>query len=99
PYDKLTAGDKPSFIAHGDARQIVANAMADAGYDGIRYNGGQRTPLMDEAGNPIQHTAIVVFPESLPTLRNALSGQAGGINASASFPKKCVTRYSRPRKM
>jgi hypothetical protein len=55
------------------------DVLAAAGYDGVRYAGGKRVPLKDEAGAPIEHTAVAIFPESLPKLRNAISGTQGGI--------------------
>lgn len=51
------------------------------GYDGIRYSGGKRIPMADEAGRAIEHTALVVFPDSLSKLRNAISGRQGGVAA------------------
>src|SRR5262252_3395149 len=52
--------------------------LADAGLDGITYAGGKRIPMTDAAGMPIEHTATVVFPDSLDKLRNAISGTQGG---------------------
>jgi hypothetical protein len=57
-----------------EANQI----LADAGYDGLTYQGGKRVPMPDETGTPIQHTANVIFPRSLDQLRNAVSGTQGG---------------------
>ena len=53
--------------------------LGEIGYDGIAYSGGKRIPLTDEAGRAIEHDAVVVFPEALPKIRNALSGTPGGI--------------------
>ena len=57
---------------------IVVKALSDAGYDGITYAGGQRIPINDANGVPIEHQATVVFPDSLDKLRNAVSGTQGG---------------------
>jgi murein DD-endopeptidase MepM/ murein hydrolase activator NlpD len=70
------AGDEP--------KQALANrVLAEAGFDGITYQGGKRIPLTDEGGRPVQHQAHVIFPESLPKIRNAISGRQGG---QASMP-------------
>src|SRR5262245_25006141 len=45
-------------------KQFANEVLADAGFDGIQYEGGLRTPMRDAAGMPIQHTANVIFPES-----------------------------------
>lgn len=66
-----------------DAPATTNAILREAGFDGIRYSGGQRIPMQDAAGAPIEHTAMVVFPESLDKLRNAISGRAGG---QASIP-------------
>lgn len=52
--------------------------LRDHGYDGIRYAGGQRIPMRDEVGTPIEHTAVVVFPESIDKLTNATARTPGG---------------------
>lgn len=62
----------------GASSADVNQALQALGYDGITYAGGKRIPLMDEAGNPIEHTAVVIFPESLPKITNALSGRPMG---------------------
>lgn len=68
-----------------DAPKAAANKiLAAVGFDGITYAGGRRIPMSDEAGNPIEHTAIAIFPESLPKIRNAISGREGG-NISAGL--------------
>lgn len=56
--------------------------LADAGYDGILHSGGGRMPMPDAAGNPIDHQAVMIFGDSLPKIRNAISLTPGGINAS-----------------
>jgi hypothetical protein len=56
----------------------VNQVLRRAGFDGVIHLGGQRVPLLDEAGQPIAHTVTVVFPESLGKIRNAFSGEAGG---------------------
>jgi soluble lytic murein transglycosylase-like protein len=57
-------------------------ALAQLGYDGVSYAGGNRIPMTDEAGAPIQHQATVIFPESLDKVRNAVSGTQGGAVAT-----------------
>lgn len=57
-----------------------ANAVLQSlGYDGIRYAGGKRIPMTDEAGKAIEHQAVVIFPESLDKIRNATAGTPGGL--------------------
>ena len=56
----------------------VNSYLRDLGYEGVQYPGGQRVPMSDEAGRPLEHTAINVFPESIDKLRNAISRRQGG---------------------
>lgn len=65
------------YDAYGDSAGLN-KLLADMGYDGIRYAGGKRIPMMDEAGNAIDHNAVVIFPESLDKIRNATAGTPGG---------------------
>lgn len=58
-----------------DANQV----LAAAGYDGVKYAGGRRVPMRDEAGNSIEHQAVAIFGESLPKITNATSGRPGGL--------------------
>ena len=70
-----------------DGRKDQANdLLADLGYDGIRHTGGQRMPITDAlgSGEDITHDVNVIFPQSLPKIRNAISGRQGGF-ASARF--------------
>lgn len=83
----LLESDKPSFLPYGDGRRVITQAMADAGYDGIKYAGGKRIPMTDAAGNAIEHNAIAVFPESLDKLRNATAGTPGGLMPRTPAPK------------
>lgn len=78
-----TGSDLFRFLQKNDGPEAAAQTLASAGFDGIRYSGGQRIPMTDAAGAPIEHTALVVFPESLDKLTNAISGRAGG---AASIP-------------
>ena len=64
------------------ANAEVNRVLRVAGFDGIRYSGGQRTPMRDAAGRDIQHEATVIFPEALPKIRNAISGRQGGFAAA-----------------
>ena len=68
------------FFRGIDARNPTGGnkVLSQAGYDGIRYNGGKRIPMMDEAGKAIEHNAVVIFPESLDKIRNATAGTPGG---------------------
>lgn len=61
------------------SRENVNRLLRESGYDGIRYAGGKRIPMMDEAGAPIEHNAVVIFPESLDKIRNATAGTPGGL--------------------
>jgi flagellum-specific peptidoglycan hydrolase FlgJ len=69
-------------LAPGGERLEKADAtnalLHDAGFDGILYQGGKRQPVYDEAGNPITHRALMVFPQSAGRVTNALSFRAGG---------------------
>lgn len=71
-------------VAAADRMIAVQHVLKDAGYDGIQYAGGQRMPMRAADGTPIEHTAVVVFPESIQKLRNAVSGTQGGV-ADAAF--------------
>lgn len=43
------------------------------------YHGtGKRVPIRADDGSAVEHDVVVVFPESLPKLRNAISGTMGG---------------------
>ncbi len=61
--------DEITFIGVEGANRIL-NA---AGYDGIRYSGGKRIPMLDDAGAPIEHDVAIIFPESLPKITNRFS--------------------------
>ncbi|HYE58558.1 MAG TPA: hypothetical protein VD948_08635 [Rhodothermales bacterium] len=85
--ESVSGNDVWYALAGNDLRTRDANALrnqrlAAAGFDGIKYSGGQRIPLRDEAGNAIEHDAYVLFPETgLPKTRNLLSGEPMGIVA------------------
>jgi len=64
--------------------QAANQLLSQLGYDGITYAGGQRIPMRDAAGNPIEHQATVIFPENVGKIRNAVSGTMGGA-AQAGF--------------
>ena len=79
---RLTGHDLHEWVQNATLDPTETNrVLAAAGYDGVRYAGGKRIPMTDEAGQPIEHTAVAVFPESVGKLRNAISGTAGGIVA------------------
>jgi biotin carboxyl carrier protein len=59
-------------------KRFVNEILSRAGFDGIYYDGGSRIPTRDAAGNLIRHQAVAVFPDKLPKIRNALSGEARG---------------------
>lgn len=59
-------------------------ALAMLGYDGIVHKGGKTRPLLDDQGNPIEHDVVVVFPEALPKIKNAISGTPMGGYAPAA---------------
>ena len=63
---------------YGLSKTEINSLLADAGYDGITYAGGNRIPMNDANGMPIQHQATVVFPGALDKVRNAVSGTQGG---------------------
>ena len=74
----------------------ATRALSAIGYDGIRYDGGRRVPLMDDGGNPIQHTAVVVFPDKLKKIKNALSGTAMGISPTDRFYHGTADTFDTP---
>lgn len=77
--ETLTKDHLYSQIVSATGNRASANAaLHQAGFDGITYQGGRRVPIADEAGRPIEHTATVIFRESLPKIRNAVSGTQGG---------------------
>jgi murein DD-endopeptidase MepM/ murein hydrolase activator NlpD len=45
---------------------------------GVVSQGGNRIPMNDATGAPIQHQATVIFPESLEKVTNATAGTPGG---------------------
>ncbi|MDZ4230495.1 MAG: LPD38 domain-containing protein, partial [Dehalococcoidales bacterium] len=62
-------------------RNQAAEILRSAGYDGIRYPGGKIMPIRDAAGNSVEHTAVVIFPESAYKVKNAVSGRPEGRGA------------------
>lgn len=77
-------GEAPHLSAEQFYRRLgdptTANRiLSQLGFDGIRYEGGRIIPMSDASGNPIQHTAVAIFAESLPKVYNALSGRPMGI--------------------
>jgi flagellum-specific peptidoglycan hydrolase FlgJ len=77
-YQVLTRAYVSPDVSLSEAKTQAAQVLKQAGYDGITYNGGQRIPMNDAAGAPIEHQATVIFPESLDKVRNAVSGRQGG---------------------
>lgn len=64
----------------GQQKRLANQALSAMGYDGVRYQGGKRIPMTDDAtGQPLEHTAYAVFERGMPKVRNALSGQPWGI--------------------
>lgn len=87
--DRPYNGDQVYRMVEGltGSRQRTNRVLALAGYDGVRYPGGQHMPLQDANGSDILHNAVAVFPESLPKVRNALSGTAMGAVESTAGAK------------
>jgi hypothetical protein len=83
-YQEFSNALEGEFRGTPNASGEINTALAGMGYDGIRYAGGQRIPMQDAAGAPIEHNAVVIFPQSLDKLRNAISGTQGG-QASVPF--------------
>jgi hypothetical protein len=52
--------------------------LEDLGYAGIKYRGGQNTPMHDEAGAPIFHDVYMVYRSALGRIQNAFSGRPEG---------------------
>ncbi len=67
------------YAPEGEKKSWVNAFLKEAGYDGIRYQGGKRIPMLDAAGKPIEHEAVVIFQESLSKIKNAISGTEGGM--------------------
>ncbi len=87
------AGDLPNGAwSPGAANAEVNRVLQDAGYDGIRYAGGKRIPMQDEAGKAIEHNAIAIFPESLDKITNATAGTKGGLLPGADDVLASVAR-------
>lgn len=61
-----------------EGKKALNKTLAEWGYDGIRYDGGKAMPMIGDDGNPIRHEAVVIFPESLKKVRNAITGKEGG---------------------
>lgn len=68
------------LLDHFDGdRSRINQFLSSAGFDGIRYDGGQRIPMQDAAGQDITHQAVAIFDSSLPKITNATSGRPGGL--------------------
>lgn len=80
--------------AFGWKKPEINKFLSRAGFDGVTHVGGHIMPMMDDAGNPIEHRVFATFGESLPKLRNALSGRPMGIVAS---PNMGITTTERSR--
>lgn len=66
---------------HDFSRNVQENTnqiLHQIGYDGITHEGGNIRPMVDDAGNAINHRVAVIFPESLDKIRNATAGTPGG---------------------
>ena len=83
-YDGLAHAFDALPNAKGRARDFANTALGALGYDGVKYQGGKRVPLLDDSGSPIEHDAIAVFPQALPKVRNGLSGQPMGAFAGVT---------------
>jgi hypothetical protein len=70
-------------IRQGDATALLEKA----GYDGILHAGGQNRPLLDEAGNAVQHQNLVIFPGALSKITNPLSGGHGLLAAPETLTR------------
>lgn len=82
-YDVMH-GAAADLTKRASAKDVVNKALQAVGFDGLTHAGGQRVPMLDGAGNAIEHAVTVVFPESLPKIRNAISGRQGG-QATVAF--------------
>jgi cell wall-associated NlpC family hydrolase len=76
-YQALVAATNDP-MTRGRSPEYVTDVLSAAGFDGIHYSGGQRIPMIDEAGNPINHEAYVIFPDKMGKVRNALTGLPEG---------------------
>ena len=84
-----SAMSNPDFIGHdyyrgiedtlGGDKATVNRLLGESGFDGVAHQGGWNMPSFDDAGNPIRHQVYVIFPDKLGAVRNALTGQPGGI--------------------
>lgn len=86
----LTNGDRTgqdvyeSLIRRGWSKPQINEVLQQAGFDGVHYDGGKRIPMQDGTGQNIEHTALAIFPQALPKVRNAFTQTAGG-QASTTF--------------
>lgn len=83
---ELTGHDIYEWVSNAVLDPAKTNdVLAQAGYDGVRYDGGKRVPMKDETGQAIAHDAVAIFPHAMEKLTNAISGTQGGsadINAA-----------------
>lgn len=64
----------------GYGKKGISTAILErAGFDGIAHQGGRRVPMMDSAGQPIEHDVSVIFPGKVDKVTNAFSGTKGGL--------------------
>ncbi len=75
-----------STYQSGAVYDFLHHDLKSVGFDGITHTGGRRVPLMDDAGKPINHDVTIVFPHALDKIRNAFSGEVGGMSAGALPP-------------
>lgn len=62
----------------GQGKGLMTEILDRAGFDGISHRGGQNVPILDAAGQPIQHDVTIIFPKKLEKVTNAFSGTKGG---------------------
>jgi hypothetical protein len=88
----MSLGDADDLNWQVTDQSAVNKWLQQQGYDGIRYAGGKRIPMQDEAGNAIEHNAIAIFPESLDKIRNATAGTPGGLLPGAEEAVSSIAR-------
>jgi hypothetical protein len=79
PMTVQDLGDFAEIVNGTGGKDELNKVLSQMGYDGISYAGGNIRPMYDDAGRPIQHRALALFPESLDKIRNATAGTPGGI--------------------
>jgi hypothetical protein len=77
---RFSRGQTP-LSTSGDAKKKVNEFLSSVGFDGVTHKGGLIRPITGADGQPVLHQVDVIFPDKLDRVRNALSGEPGGITS------------------